>query len=178
MKLKIAVCLALALILQSSLTAIWRPLNHIDFALIIVVYFALGRNAEQAVIVGTGAGLSVDALSGGVLGTNGFTKTLIGFLVAMLATRVNVENPLARIPVIAGASALNSLIYVSLHRLLGQPSLAPFPETAAFNLIATTTVGTFTFYILDRFFSERAQVRRQFAFRRRAARRRLGRRNY
>ena len=37
-----------------------------------------------------------DSLSGAVLGTNGFTKTLIGFLAATAGTKFDVEQPITR----------------------------------------------------------------------------------
>jgi hypothetical protein len=45
MKWKIAVCVALAAALQSSLSTVWRPFAYADLALIVVVYFALQRDA-------------------------------------------------------------------------------------------------------------------------------------
>ena len=58
---KIAAVLALAIIVQLSLRAVWPPLSYIDFPLIVVVYVALQREAWQALIVGTIAGLAIDA---------------------------------------------------------------------------------------------------------------------
>jgi rod shape-determining protein MreD len=170
MKLKIAVILALAVLLQ-TLLARWPPLKYIDLPLIVVTYFALRRDVVLALVVGFIAGVATDAFTGGLLGAYGFTKTLIAYLIAALVTRVMLDHPLARIPVIAGAAALDAVVYFLLHQLFRQPPLAPFVETVAYKLIATTVVGTFLFYLLDPFFSERARARRQFAFRRRAARR-------
>ena len=126
---------------------------------------ALGRIAR----IGLALGLSL-------LGACGFSKTLVAFLIASLVNRVRIDNPLVRIPVLAGATALDALIIVFLHRVFGQPSLATFADTAAYKLIGTTVVGTFLFYLLDIFFSDRSRQRRHFAFRRRAARRSLVRR--
>ena len=176
MKLKIVVIVALAVLLQTLLRQFWEPLKYIDLPLIVVTYFALRRDVVLALVVGCVTGLATDAFSGGLLGANGFTKTLIAYLIAALVTRVMLDNPLVRIPVIAGAAALDGVIYFLAHQMLGQRPLAPFVETVAYKLIATTIVGTFMFYLLDRIFSERARVRRQFAFRRRAARRSLVRR--
>jgi rod shape-determining protein MreD len=176
MKLKIAVCVALAVLLQTTLRPYWNGLVYIDLPLIVVTYFALRRDVLLALIVGCAAGLAADAFSGGLLGANGFSKTLIAYLIAALITRVMLDNPLARIPVIAGAAALDTVIIFLAHQMLGQRPLVPFVETVAYKLIATTIVGTFLFYLLDRIFSDRARVRRQFAFRRRAARRSLVRR--
>jgi rod shape-determining protein MreD len=170
--LKIALVLALAVVLQSSLPAIWPPLVYIDLPLIVVVYFALQRDPVQAIVIGAAAGLAMDAVGGGgLLGAGGFSKTVAAYMIASLATRVMLDNPLVRIPVLAGASLLDSLLFVILHRLLSQPSLKPFAETASFKLIGTTVVGTLIIYVLDTFFSDRARQRRQFAWRRRVARR-------
>ena len=171
MKWKIAACIALTVTLQSQLRHIWLPLVNIDLPLVFVVYFALRRNVVQALIIGGIAGLATDALSSGLLGANGFSKTLTAYFIAVLATRVMLDNQLVRIPVLAGAVIFNASIYVVLHRLFGQPPAAPFVETVAFSLIGTTTVGTILFYLLDTFFSDRVRQRRQFAFRRRIARR-------
>ena len=176
MKLKIAVCVVLAVVLQTNLRLVWPPLVHIDLPLVVVTYFALKRDVVLSLFVGFVAGISTDFFSGGLLGANGFSKTLIAYLIAALVTRVMLDNPLARIPVLAGAAAFDAVVIVFLHRMLGQPSLVPFAETAAYKLIGTTIVGTFLFYMFDIFFSDRARQRRQFAFRRRAARRSLVRR--
>lgn len=179
-QLKIAFVLALAVILQSSLKAVWQPFSYVDLPLIVVIYFALQRDALQALIIGAAAGLATDALgAGGLLGAGGFTKTLVAFIIATLSTRVMLDNSLVRIPVLAGAALLDATVYVLLHRMLGQPSPLPFVEIAAFKIITTTVAGTAILYLLDMIFSDRARQRRQFAFRRRAARRnviRLGRR--
>jgi len=178
-QLKIALVLAAAVILQSSLHAVWPPFVYIDLPLIVVVYFALRRDALQAIIVGAIAGLSTDALSYGLLGAGGFSKTLVAYLIVSLATRVNLDNSLVRIPVLAGASLLDDTVYVFLHRMLGQPTNFPFIERASFKLIGTTIAGTVILYLLDLLFSERAKQRRKLAFRRRVARRgitRIGRR--
>ncbi len=174
-QLKVALVLLLAIVLQASLPAVWRPFkDYIDLPLIVVVYFALQRDALQALTVGAIAGLATDALSGGLLGAGGFSKTLTAYVIASLATRIMLDNPLVRIPVLAGATLFDALVYVILQRLLDQPSLVPFPERASFKLIGTTVVGTMVLYVLDSFLSERANQRRQFAFRRRIARRNTG----
>jgi rod shape-determining protein MreD len=172
-QLKIAAVLALAIILQLSLRAVWPPLAYIDFPLMVVVYIALQRDAWQALIVGTIAGLAVDATSGGLIGAGGFSKTLTAYVIYVAATRVNLENPLLRIPVLAAASILDSLVYVFWHRSLGYPPLVPIVQTMAYRLIATTIVGTFALYMIDSVIRERGQ-QRQFASRRRVARRGTG----
>ena len=182
MKWKLAACVALAVVAQTGLSTVWRPAVYADLTLVVVVYFALQRDAVQAVVLGTVAGLATDALSGGLLGARGFSMTLTAYLLAALVTRVMIDNPLLRIPVIAGAAAFNTVVYLLLHQFLGQPPTPPGPiaETMAYGVIWTTVVGTAVAFVLDLFFNESTRVRqrRAFAFRRRIARRGLGRRKY
>ena len=181
MKWKIAICVALAVLLQSSLRAVpsvGEVMVYADLPLVVVVYFALRLDPVQAVLIASVAGLAADALSGGLLGAGGFSKTLTAYLIAFLVTRIRVDNPLMRIPVLAGGTAFEATLYVALHRLLGQSLPVSFAETVSFKIIGTTVVGTLLAYFLDTFFSDTARQRRQFAFRRRIARRGLGRRKY
>lgn len=170
---KITIALIIAVLLQWTLRNVAEPFAYIDFPLIIVVYAALQRNAMRALFYGTLAGIAVDALSGGLLGANGLSKTLIAYVVSEIARRVYLDNLLLRIPVIAGACLLDDLAYYSMHRLLGQePSVQVIP-TIAYTLIGTTIAGTVIYLILDNFFREGLGRRRPEVFRpRRQTRRR------
>ncbi len=170
-QLKIAAALAIAIVLQLCLGRIWFPLSYIDFPLIVVVYIALQRHAWHALIVGTIAGLAIDAASGGLIGAGGFSKTLTAYFIYFAATRVNLENTLLRIPVLAAASVIDSVIYVFWHRSLGYPPNRPFMQTMLYSVVGTTIVGTFALYLLNSLFTERARQRRTFASRRKGARR-------
>ena len=172
-QVKITVALIIAVLLQWTLRNIAEPLAYVDLPLIVVVYAALQQNAIRAIFYGTVAGIAVDALSGGLLGANGFSKTLVAYIVSELSRRFNLDNPLVRIPVIAGACLLDDLVYFGMHRLLGQNLGGPLFETMAYTLIGTTIAGTFIFLFLDSFSSESLkQKRREFFAPRRQTRRR------
>ena len=173
-KLKIAVALSVSILLQLLLREVWGKLSYIDFPLVVVVYIALQRDAWKALVVGTLAGLIVDAASGGLIGAGGFSKTLTAYIIYFAATRVNLENPLLRIPVLAAATVLDSAIYVFWHRALNYPPGVPLLQTISYKLIATTVVGTLVLYMLDSVKSGESAQRRQFATRRRVARRTTG----
>ena len=168
--LTIAGILALAIALQSALAA-WRPLAFIDFGLILVVYFALQREALQALVVGAAAGLATDALSHGLLGAGGFSKTLTAYVVYFAASRVMLDTTVLRIPVLAGATLIDNFIYVAMNRLLGLIPPVPFVQNVSYKIIATTIAGTVLLYLYNSVFSQRARQRRQFSVRRRVARR-------
>ncbi len=172
--LKITLALIIAVLLQWTLRSIAEPLAYIDFPLIIVVYAALQRNSIKAIFFGTFAGIAVDALSGGLLGANGFSKTLIAYMVSELARRVYMDNLLLRIPVIAGACLLDDLVYYGTHRLLGQEPTGQVFVIISYTLIGTTIAGTMIYLLLDFVLSERmgrAKRRDMFPARRQTRRR-------
>ncbi len=159
--LKLTISLIIAVVLQWTLRNVAEPLAYVDFPLIIVVYAALQRNSIRAIFFGTFAGIAVDALSGGLLGANGFTKTLVAYIVSEIARRVYVDNLLLRIPVIAGACLLDDLVYYGLHKILGQTPTGELVTVTAYSLIGTTIAGTIIFLILENAFTERSRPHRK-----------------
>lgn len=175
------VVLLIAILLQWVLRGVAEPLSYVDLPLIVVVFAALQRNSIRALLFATIAGISIDALSGGLLGAGGFSKTLTAYIVSEIARRVFLDNLLLRIPVLAGASVGEDLIYYGVHRLLGQTSTEPVLTTIAYTLIGTTIVGTMMFFFLENANSQAAKAKRRefFAPKRQTRRRnpiRLGRR--
>jgi rod shape-determining protein MreD len=163
-QLKITIVLILAIMLQWTLRNVAEPFAYIDFPLIVVVYAALQRDAIKAIFFGSFAGIAVDALSGGLLGSNGFSKTLIAYMVSELARRVYMDNLLLRIPVIAGACLLDDLIYFGMHKLLGQEPAGQLIVVISYTLIGTTIAGTFIYLFLDYFLLERTRTRKREMF--------------
>ena len=163
-QVKITLALVIAILLQWSLRNVAEPFAYIDFPLIIVVYAAFQRNTIRALLFGTVAGLAVDALSGGLLGANAFSKTLIAYIVSEIARRVYLDNLLLRIPIIAGASLLSNAVFYGLHRLFGYEMNASVVDTFAYSLIGTSIAGTIIFLALESFFVQRIKKSKREAF--------------
>jgi rod shape-determining protein MreD len=162
--LRLTVAIIIAVILQWTLRNVFEPFAYIDFPLIIVVFAALQRNSIRAILFGTVSGIAVDALSGGLLGANGFSKTLIAYVVSEMTRRVYLDNLLLRIPVIAGACLLDDLVYYGLHRLLGQPPVGDALLTVSYSLIGTTIVGTLVYLVLQNLTGYKPKPRRRDMF--------------
>ena len=171
---RLTIALLIAILLQWTLRNIAEPLAFIDFPLIIVVYAALQRNSIRAILFWTFSGIAVDALSGGLLGANGFSKTLIAYAVSEMTRRVYMDNLLLRIPVIAGACLLDDLIYFGMHRLFGQPPAGDVVVTMAYSLIGTTIAGTLVYLLLQNLSTVRPRPKKRDMF---APRRQTRRRN-
>jgi rod shape-determining protein MreD len=99
-------------------------LRYLDLVLLVTVYVSFARNPVHTMLLGAFAGLVQDSFSQGIVGTNSFTKTVIGFFASVLSIRVALDNPVPRLIVLAGAAAANGLIYLGMHRLFGQNLLA------------------------------------------------------
>ncbi len=158
---KLTIAVIVAVLLQWSLRNVHETMAFVDFPLIIIVYAALQRNAFKSLLLGTLAGIAVDALSGGLLGANGFAKTLVAFAVSELARRVYLDNLLLRIPVIAGACLVNNLVYYGLHYLFGQTPAVDFVSTTAYSVIGTTIAGTLIYLIFERLSSDTVTRRKR-----------------
>lgn len=171
---RLTVALIIAILLQWTLRNVFEPLAYIDFPLIIIVFAALQRNSIRAIIFATTAGVLVDALSGGLLGASGFSKTIVAYLVFEMARRVYLDNLILRIPVIAGACLVGDLIYFGVQRLFDQTPAADVLVIVAYRVIGTTIAGTLIYLLLQNMSGDiktRRRKREVFAPRRQTRRR-------
>jgi len=146
---RLTIALIIAILLQWTLRNVFEPFAYIDFPLIIVVYAALQRNSIRAILFGTISGVLVDALSGGLLGASGFSKTLVAYMVFEMARRVYLDNLLLRIPVIAGACLVNDLVYFGMQRVFSQTPPGDVLVVIAYRVIGTTIAGTLVYLLLQ-----------------------------
>ncbi len=170
---RLTIALIIAVVLQWTLRSVFEPLAYIDFPLIIIVYAALQRNSIRAIIFASASGIAIDALSGGLLGASGFSKTVVAYMVFEMARRVYLDNLLLRIPVIAGACLINEMIYFWLHRLFGQAPAADILVVTAYRVIGTTIAGTLIYLLLQGLSGDKVRRRKADMFKpRRQTRRR------
>jgi rod shape-determining protein MreD len=95
---KFAIALVAVVVVQGILSFKFKVFGYFDLPLICSVYygFTLG-NPIASIIIGSSLGLMQDSLSGAVLGSNGLSKTLIGFFAATAVSKFNVDQPITRI---------------------------------------------------------------------------------
>ncbi|HXU91680.1 MAG TPA: rod shape-determining protein MreD [Methylomirabilota bacterium] len=97
-----------------------------DIPLIVVVMLALRRGPEFGCGAGFLAGLLQDAATGGLLGVQALTKSVIGFGVGALAGRLRVSQPLVQVPGLVVLSLVEGVARFALLQLFHFP--APFGE--------------------------------------------------
>lgn len=168
---KIAATIAAALFLQLLLSKYLHFFRYVDMTLVVTVYVGLQRVPVKGMLTGLAAGLGGDAISGGILGVGGFSKTLIGYIISVASVRLSLENGLIRLLVVVLASIANTLLFVGLYQMLEQSQIPeqvlPFTGNwlELLKIIGWKTLADFcaalvSFVILDRIFSEQASARR------------------
>ena len=172
--LKITAMLVLAAVLEGFVPRYWPAFRSVDLILILTVYVGLMRDQWLGMGVGFVAGLVSDVAPGmgGIVGVGGFTKTVVGFLVATVGVRFSLEGPLMRVAALALASLFNAVMAVLLYAMLDWPvggslTMADHIRVIGFETAANVVFGVFIFYLLDKVFSEKVaegqmRVRRRF----------------
>lgn len=140
------VCLAQMLIGQ-HLPGLAR---RCDLFSVYVVYIALTRPARPAMVIGGGAGLLQDALTGVVLGINGFKKTLLGFLVGTLGSLFMLNQPVPRFSILFASAVFDALAEWGLSLAMGQHYPFPAPMDLALLGIGNGIIGLAAFWIAAR----------------------------
>lgn len=90
----------------------------VDLVLVVVVGVAIRAGAAPGLVIGTVGGLLQDALSGGVLGVGGLTKTMVGFLTGAAAQRFLVTSPVPRFVVFFVATLVHALAFAAVYAML------------------------------------------------------------
>jgi rod shape-determining protein MreD len=163
--LKIALTIFIALLVEMLLSKRLSFFQYLDLPLLITVYFSLQRAPVLGMLTGAAAGIAGDAVDGGVLGTGGFTKTLLGYIIAILSIKFPLQNPLARIAVVAVASITSTIIYVGLNLMLDREiayvaNWIQFGRVLGWKTLADTLASVPVFFILDRAFPEQPAASR------------------
>ena len=95
---KFVISMIAVIVIQGVLALKFRVFSYFDMPLICTVYygFTVG-NPIASILMGSSLGLMQDSLSAAVLGTNGFSKAIIGFLAASMASKFAVDQFITRV---------------------------------------------------------------------------------
>jgi len=145
---RLGLVMASAVVVQGILAFRFRVFGYFDLPLICTVYFGFTQGSPIASIgVGSILGLMQDSLSGAILGTNGFSKTLIGFLAASAGSKVAVDQPVTRVAALFFFT-LGDLIIVTMLSFKGGIASHPPDLRAVGGWLLTATFNTLLGLIL------------------------------
>jgi rod shape-determining protein MreD len=140
---RFALVLAAVVVVQGILSLKFQVFAYFDLPLIYSIYYGFTLERPVASLaIGSTLGLMQDSLSGAALGTNGFSKTLIGYLAASTKTRFDVEQPITRLLALVLFTFLDFALKFSLIAVVrpGDPAVYGISPslwvlTAAFNAL-------------------------------------------
>ena len=104
-----------------------------DVPLVTVVMLALRRGPEFGCVAGLAAGLLQDVTTGGFLGVQGLTKSLVGFAVGASGARLRATSPLVQVPGLVLLTIAEGVARFGLLKLFRFP--APFGELMAYQVV-------------------------------------------
>ncbi|MGH9371650.1 MAG: rod shape-determining protein MreD [Vicinamibacterales bacterium] len=121
----------------------------VNLVLVAVVYVALLYGPIAGLMAGTVGGLVQDALAGGVVGIGSLSKTVIGFLTGLLGANFIVAQPLPRLVMFLGATAVHEVCFQALFAVVeARPFRVqawPLATQAAIN----GAVGLVAFFVVE-----------------------------
>ena len=121
----------------------------VDLVLVVVVYVALTSGSVTGLVTGTAAGLIQDSLSTGVIGIGGLAKTIVGFVVGIVGTQLNIAEPVARFVVFFVATVAHQAITIGLGAVLGlRPFGTPYAAIAG-EALGNAVVGVAAFQLIE-----------------------------
>jgi len=151
---KFAISLIAVVVMQGILADKLRAFGYLDLALVCSVFygFTLGRPIAS-VFIGSCLGLMQDSLSGAIVGTNGFSKTVIGYLAASAVSKFAVDQPVTRILALFLFSLADGLLVTMLGLMVGSSPNTTYGGVAGASMLTATfntLVGLLFFGFHDR----------------------------
>ncbi len=161
-KVKTVIVIVIFLLLQMILPKHLGIFRYIELPLLGTIFFSLMRSPLQGMWTGLAAGLGKDIISGAdVYGVNGFSKTLIGYCIGRASLNFPLENPLARLGIVALASFADTIMVVGFNIVLQQPiplgAWYDFGRVVGFKVIGDTLAAVLLFIVLNRIFPDQKE---------------------
>jgi rod shape-determining protein MreD len=142
--------LAGALVAQATLSGLYVGGGlSVNLVLVAVVYVALAYGAVSGLLAGAITGLVQDALGGGIVGIGGMTKTLIGFLVGVLAAQFNLSTLMPRLVMFVAATFVHELMFAGLQVIAGGRAFGVKLSVVLLQALVNGLIGVLAFLLVE-----------------------------
>jgi rod shape-determining protein MreD len=140
-----------AILFQVYVPLFFQFLGFLEMPLLVVIYFALMRRSQLGgLLVGALVGLAQDSLSKNPLGVFGIDKTLVGYFVASVGVRFDVDHTVIRLLLTFFFFLFHQFFYWVIARsLLNQQVIFEWQRTLVLGGL-NAVVGVSVFHFLDR----------------------------
>lgn len=139
--------LVLALTIHSLLNKFFpNALAFVDVYMILVVYYAMGGNILGTIAAAVIAGFVQDAFSNAIFGLHAFALTLIGYVVALISSKIELRGPVLFGLTLLGAMIVNELIVFALANLLLDERIEIFGQSLLLKTLITSLLGALIYH--------------------------------
>lgn len=153
--LRFLIGLLIALTIHSLLNSFFpNALAFFSPYVILVVYYAMGGNLFGTIVAGVIAGLVDDAFSNAIFGLHAFSLTVIGYIVAYVASRLVLRGTVAFGLLLAGSVIVNEIVIYVLVVILTPQTVELFEEGMLVKTILTSLFGMLLYQLLTLFLRE------------------------
>jgi rod shape-determining protein MreD len=141
---QVLVALVFALALQTFV-----PTRFVDAVLVVVVFTGLNFGPAAGLLAGSVGGLAQDALSSGILGVSGLSKTVVGFMAGVVGSQVIVQHVLPRLLVFIGATAVHGICFFGLYAMLEGRDMSFSAALLGGQAAGNGLLGLFAYKVLE-----------------------------
>ncbi len=141
----------LAILFQLYIPLYIKFLQYLDIPLLVTIYFAMMRRSQLGgLAIGMILGLAQDSLSRNPIGMFGICRSIVGYIAASLALRIDVDHPLVRLLITFSFYLLDQFLLWLLERALLQlQPIFDFRQALLLGFL-NAVVGVALFHFLDR----------------------------
>ena len=124
--------------------------QNMDLFLLLNIYYALNFSPLTCIAVGVTSGIVQDAFTGGIIGMNAFSKTIVAYSIAVISSRLMIKHPLILMLLVGVGTVVDLFTIYLLRRLFGLPQAMLSYPTYLTATILNMLVGVLGYYITDR----------------------------
>ena len=144
------IAIAVVLLLQTMVLGRFERIQTVDLFLLLNIYYALNFSPLNCIAVGVTSGIIQDAFTGGIIGMNAFSKTIVAYCIAVISSRLMIKHPLI-LMLLVGVGTGADLFSIHLLRILfGLPQVTFYYPTFLTAMVLNMLIGVLAFHITDR----------------------------
>src|SRR4029079_4886504 len=104
----------------------------------------------SCIAVGVTSGIIQDAFTGGIIGMNAFSKTIVAYVIAVISSRLMIKHPLILMLLVGVGTGVDLFTIFLLRRLFGLPQAMLSYQTLLTATILNMLVGVLAYHFTDR----------------------------
>jgi len=146
----VVLAIAGALVLQTTLSGLVVGVRlGVNLVLVAVVYLALAYGPVTGLLAGAIGGLAQDALAGGIVGIGGISKTLVGFVVGVLAAQFNLSTTVPRLVMFVAATFMHELVFAGGQAIAGGGGSGLQLSATLVQALVNALIGVAAFLVVE-----------------------------